>query len=192
MNEDNVDVQAERKSLLLELQRKVDYAFEKRIKVKFIPETQSIQTDTERAEGEYLAIKKLLEMGVSPEDIEVSLGGEPIPSNQVIVNNPHDYKDLMMMAINKVWKPGRLTQNQKNEIVAKNLEHEFGHHVPALGLDGVSVKYAVSFFEDKDTGLLLFGPSTVIEGKMNLTVYQKIVSGSTEQSDTDRIMQGID
>lgn len=188
--ESSKDLVKERAAFLEDLQSKVDEAFDNRIKVNLIRDRQETEEDLNRARADYSQIKQLLDIGVKPEDISVNLVGLPTPPNQTYVENSHDYKDLLMMAINKVWQTGRLTEEQKNHIVAQNLEHEFAHHVPALTQEGLKVLYSVSFMEDKETRAPLFRPSIILHGSTDLNIYQQIVSGPSQHSHTDEAMIG--
>lgn len=98
------------------------------------------------------------------------------------MQNPHDYKDLLEIAYGRIVPP-----EKARELATEDLEHEFQHHVPALGQPGHEMRYGVEFVQDIRTGKIGATPSISHLGTTRVGVIRKVFEGPSEKSQTDEI-----
>lgn len=175
------DVRTLRKDTLVDLERKVDIAFQNKKKVEFI----------KGANGEYTCKEVIDEARNHADKIRESLknntplslsGG--IGSDTTYVTNSHDFRDLLIMAYKRI---GMDTGTAK-ESVEIDLQHEYAHHVPVLGQEEIDIKYCVSFFYDPKMNANGLRPSINISGKTDFKTLDRFFSAPKNPSNADAVI----
>lgn len=174
---ESFNIETHRLDFLEQLRERVDSAFSNRKKVKFISAGRTNIGSASRSgrQGSMLAEvhgNRKVNLGTMGED-------EP---HEVRIDNPHDYKELVEYSLGKILPP----DEAKKEAEAI-LEHEFAHHVPGLGEQGLQIKYGVDFTEDIATGKVGITPSVNLSGSTRVGVVRKIFEGPAEKSPIDKI-----
>lgn len=142
--EDTSDVNVLREQNLIKMKAEVDKAFENRRKTFFVPGYgQSIDSIREgNATRDRFAELKDDEYVESPSRLMPWSAG---------VKNSHDFRDLLIIAYQKLHQAQGLDPDNPEllqkikETADEILEHEFQHHVPALGQPEVNLLYGISF-----------------------------------------------
>ncbi len=179
------NVIAGRQEFLKTLKQQIDFAFENRTIETYIPEEKNTAEGIARS----LEDRKKIEGNiVSRRDIKASLNaGEPdFPKNIVAVSNSHDYQDLVRMSLEKLADEGWYFRSEIPKTTQKILDHEYEHHVPALGQEGLKVLYLVEFIQAKQSGNIGIRPAIRLEGHLSADLYQDIISASKSPSAGDK------
>jgi actin-related protein len=111
---------------------------------------------------------------------------------QAEVTNSHDFGILIASALhilieNEVFSKEEYPPEKIQLVVEAYLKHEYEHHVPGLGYDGLSVTYCVEFLEDLDKGLIGFRPLIKLQGELTLGLYKDIVTAPEHLSGLDKV-----
>lgn len=178
---ENVDVIKEREDFLKELQLRVDKAFKNRKNETYEPQTENTPEEIEQQKE----IRNMFE-GLS-DDEYVFLGVNLDKPHQVSVSNPHDYKDLLKMSINKLVEAGVIDSNEVDSIIQHTLEHEFKHSIPTIGQDFVRTQYGVSFVENAKKDLIGITPYVGLSGMMRVSVYKDSIGNVRNPSAADKV-----
>jgi hypothetical protein len=101
----------------------------------------------------------------------------------VCVRNSHDYAVLIKITMEVLKGKGVVDSEQLRDSMEYNLEHEFEHHVRALGK--VNLEYCLEFFEDIETRQFTIRPSVRLLGKATFGTYKDIVTGPSKLSHGD-------
>lgn len=178
--EGGVDVNILREQKLAQIQEDIDKAFVNRILTTYDPESRSDIEVVKAARGVGKKFDQLDEDD-SLECIDIVFPW------QAAVNNPHDYRDLLLAAYRKLFKEARIEQDSEriNKLVAGNLEHEFQHHIPALGEKDVKVKYGVFFTQDKVDNRLGLTPFVSLSGKVTKKTHYAVNQAPAKPSAVD-------
>ena len=181
MPDEKVNVFEQRERFVQELKHKVDGAFNNRLVTKF--------TTNAKTSDEEIAEARQANDFWSGRDDESYVEAAPLPNWPwaVGVKNSHDYKLLLEMALQKLVEIGTQTEDGIPSAVSSILDHEFAHHVPALGHEGLETTYLVTFFENEETHEIGFQPSVFLTGKLQVGVYRDVLTAPKKLSDTDSI-----
>lgn len=173
------DIFQERQVFLADLRKKVDEAFSNRRVEAFTPDGRSDVTTFRRNK----------DLGKKMKPIHGNTGVTITPSeeepNEVSVSNPHDYKYLVQLAAEKLAGHYGYSQEWVRRTVDKTLEHEFEHHVPALGQKALNIKYDVKFLQDEKTGNIGFGASVSMSGNTRVGVLRRVFGAVRNKSKSD-------
>lgn len=178
IDSDTSDVFKDRAKFLEQLQKEVNSAFDNRA-----VETPAEGTDStiEQLTG----IEKFAkELEGKKDDEVIDCGKYQKLPHEVVVYNPHDYKDLIEMAIRKFWNDDDFVKSEVKEMV----KHELEHHVALLGVEGVRQVYGIHFFKEKGSGKSNFTRFVGIEGKAPVGLIRKSITDVTNPSSGDRIL----
>lgn len=178
---DSIDVNEIRTNYLRELREKVNRAFENRKQETLIPELASTKEAINWAERRHNTISSL------PDNFFIDAGEYVEEPNFVSVDNSHDYKHLLTLSLIKLAKEGYFFGDIEKEVEGM-LEHEFEHHVSGLGHEGLQIRYAIEFIEDKDADFIGYRPAIVLNGNMTLDVYRDIVGSVSKPSAVDSVL----
>lgn len=151
------NVVTERDLFLEDLRTRVKDAFKNRAQEQLL-ETGATQERLEKTEAVIATFEE------SGEEI-LEIGFAVDEPGQVTVANSHDYPDLLYTAFNELVRAGAFSIWLVDAEVERILEHEYAHHVPALGEEGLSVRYGIRFIEDKSKSYIGFEPAIVFEGR---------------------------
>lgn len=170
----------DRAKFLENLQREVDVAFENRA-----IETPAEGTDTtveqlEEAKEFYRKIEG------KPDDEIVDFGPYQRVPHEVVVENPHDYRDLLRMALMKFWTDEDYVNFEVNE----RLKHELAHHVVLLGYEGCRQAYGVHFYRERNSKRSNFTRFVTVEGKAPVGLVRKSIEAVPNPSSGDAILLG--
>jgi hypothetical protein len=184
--EDTVDVIEIREKKLAQMRVDIDKAFENRRLTTFVLGGEA--NEETMAEAEQTAKDYDLE------EEEYNLVSDTLAPSQAVVDHPHDYKDLLMLAYQKIFTADgydcsdpELSEYLKFR-VEHDLAHEFQHHVPGLGEEGVRIRYGVDFAEDAITHAYGMTPFLALSGKINRKVFSSIIRGADDLSHTDSVL----
>ncbi len=105
----------------------------------------------------------------------------------VSVTNPHDYPVLITLALETLAEDGYFDSEQMHDTVQRTLKHEFEHHVPGLGHDGLIIKYCIAFSEDPSRDVRGVQPFINLSGTFDVGLYRQILGAPERKSETDKI-----
>lgn len=168
-----------RNDWLSKLEFNVHTAFENRAVVKFTKDKKSVVEDLEIHRKQGRKVSKLHGNRI------VNLPDGEDGVNEVSVTNPHDFKILIEMSLEELARWYGNSNEWVKRTTEETLEHEFEHHVPALGQNGLRVRYSVGFFEDSETGGIGIGPKVVFNGKTTAGILRRIFGNVKSKSQTD-------
>jgi hypothetical protein len=177
-----VTVDVLREQTLEKIRDDVKKAYDNRVAENLIPEIKNTHEALEKAKK-----SKSWFVGLS-DDGFVDLGAYVEHPNRATVSNPHDYKALLTQALIQLSKDGYYRKSDITQTVEDILEHEFEHHVPALGNDGLEIRYCIEFLEDTKKRYRGFRPIINFSGNMQVGVYKDVVGAVKEKSATDKIL----
>ncbi len=102
----------------------------------------------------------------------------------VCVRDSHNYAVLIKIAVDILLEKGAIDTKELRDSMEYNLEHEFEHHVQALGK--VKLEYCLEFFEDIKTRRFSIRPGVRLLGVTTLGVYKDILTAPSELSHGDK------
>jgi hypothetical protein len=181
--EDKIDVNQLRETQLIKINTDIDRAFKNRRQEKYQPKIKN----TSEALAEAKQQRSTLE-GLTDEAV-VDAGDYIEMPYQASVENSHDYKDLITAALKKLASEGYYNEQDVQKGVEDTLEHEYEHHVPALGNEGLKVRYCVEFIEYKGRNSIGVRPFINLNGTMQIGVCKEVFGASKKPSATDKIMK---
>lgn len=177
--EETPNISKEREDFLVNLQRQVDLAYKNRAL-----ETEDPNTDTtEELLKDVLQFRKEFEN--LPDDAILVRGEIELAKCEVAVYNPHDYRDLLRMAVKKFWQDEEFI----NSDVESRLKHEKDHYIPLLGQDGLKLAYKVHFYQDRKTGKTSFYPLVTFGGKVKVGILKDAII-TPSPSSGDNVLVG--
>ncbi len=182
---ERVDVNLLRERQLAKMKDDVDRAFINRSQERFIPE---LETSIEGIDRTRKKRQKFQGRGDITLVVFEDLVERP---HQVTVENSHEYKALLVLAIKKIYQFGKLNDVDIEGKAEEILEHEYAHHIHVLGVDGLKVYYGVGFYEDVGTGVVGLRPFIHITGTMPIDLYRDYVGGLSDPSYSDMILKDI-
>ncbi|MEK7111304.1 MAG: hypothetical protein AAB856_01790 [Patescibacteria group bacterium] len=196
MSEFNVNLERERE--LEELKNRIDSAFQNRKleeDITYPDEAQEKVIKRSYKKSDVDLAKHVRErvdlssMGRKEEDPVIDLPYIP-QKNEALVDHAHDYPALLRAANEKIFNYANAQENEdgKQEAVAKMLKHEYEHHVPGLGEEGLKIKYGVKFNEDKKAGTVSWQPFITLVGQAKKSVLERIFRAPAELSKGDEEM----
>jgi hypothetical protein len=174
-----------RKNPIDDLEKKIEAAIQNALPATFCPETCSaIEIDE--------AAKYARDFFHTHDYAEGELeGDEP---NEVSVDNHIHYKILLRLGImavsSKNYGPLNVDYDAITPLVEQLYLHELEHAKPALAQPGISVRYCIAFYRDKNSGLLLYEPRTGFYGRITSELHRIITAAPTELSNRDKITLG--
>lgn len=200
--QETIDIVEQRGRLLIELKKQIDIAYKQRNVETYIPEEKNTaeaiakarekRTNLEGTSPKKRAGTKNIEgnfVTSSTQDEEVFIDtGEFVPlPNAVYVTNSHDYPELVRMSLEKLADERYYDRKDIGKTTRDILEHEYEHHVPALGQDGLTVRYLIEFLEDKNRGIVGIRPAINLSGRFTVKLYQEIVNAAQTPSAIDKV-----
>lgn len=176
-----------RSRFLEQLRKDIDHAWENRSLVSSIDSRSTVE-DSQYATQNAAFIQEQMHslQNVPPEQINVTFIKAPDLPSQVFVLHSHDYRDLLILAFQKIGY-GIGDKDMLMRTVNEVLHHEYQHHVPALGEEGLQIQYGVQFMEDAKTRIQAIRPMIRLRGQTNMKAYQNIHFGLSEPSLSDKI-----
>ena len=174
------DVSQLRKEFLDNLSERVESAFKNRKQEVLDIETKSTM------ESRAHAIRQRNRLRNLPDNATINVGSYVQKPNVVTVDNPHDYRDLSRLVLQKLAAEGYFS-GDIDQAVDEILEHEFEHHVPGLDQKKLEIKYGIQFFEDSEIGFVGYRPALYLNGMMQLGIYRDIIGSVRNKSVPDKI-----
>jgi hypothetical protein len=174
------DVKHERDLFLKDLKLKVDAAFSSRMKQTWNQDMTATDESIEKQRNLRQGIEGLSESEVLKIDFS------PNPAT-VSVDNSHDYPDLLKLAFEKLVSEGLYSPDTVKEDIEAILKHEQEHSIPALGQEGVRVRFNVTFFEDESFNDIGIIPSISLAGNIPLGLIKRIAHAVEDPGEGDKI-----
>ena len=107
---------------------------------------------------------------------------------QVITSNSHDYRDLLIMAYETVYREAGhvfdIDNIDQRILVETNLEHEYKHAVPGLGQKEGKISYSVIFGQIGNKIQLI--PGILMEGKFKAGTIKDMLTTPNRLSHSDK------
>jgi hypothetical protein len=188
-----------RKEKMIDLKRRVDEAFANRGEDTQLTYDGSLIEQSQSGNGattmeSYLKsiessnkIKSALGLGTPPEQITITYMGTKDP-NEVWVDNPHDYYDLLYLVIKKALDVAMALMSDERifQMVEEIVAHEFAHSVPAMAQETIDeILYKVRVADNKVSGGINVQPMLGMQGKADLLLHLDIISGPEDPSPGD-------
>lgn len=180
---ENIKFNREREIFLNELRGKIDDAFTHSKIVEFIPAKNGRYTYKELLESSKDQADRIKQGLIKRNKIHLG-DSENKESHCVEISNSHDFKDLLTLAYQKMG----YSETKIRQLVEKNLEHEYAHHVAVLGHTGLDILYGVAFFKDPSKNLVGLRPYVSKYGSLNYETLQAFYRAPTDPSSTDQVI----
>jgi hypothetical protein len=178
----HLDLQTQWESEIIDLQKRIDRAFLLRPTKDYDPDKKTLVDDLASAHQLSEKRKKGTSAFFTIKD-ETAL-------HEVIVENSHMYPALLRMAFSKLIPSVGMSIEKRERLIMKDLEHEYAHTIPALGQEGVTVVYGVSFYRIRNirTGERgdSFNPFIKPIGKVPVVIYDQMVLAPKKLSGKDK------
>jgi hypothetical protein len=147
-------------------------------------------------------IKEKIAAGETPDKIYFTFG-KPQARNEVRVDNPQDFKDLLYVTFNKAidvrkqycgansleYNPP--TPQQIDELVKNKFDHELAHAERAMQCPSISrVEYGVTISQTSPELNISITPHVVLEGRANAFDVVEIFNAPDDPSVSDKAQAG--
>lgn len=171
----------QRRDFLEQLRHQVDSAYEHRAILTWDQDLITTKESRERQGKLAEAMRGL------PDEHTAEVSFEDKPSI-AFVENPDDYRDLLQLAFDKLVSEGKYDEEWVEDDINEALEHELEHHIPALGVEGIKLRYGIEFFEDPSIQDIAVMPFVSVGGMVPLGIIRAMAHAPKQKSETDKIL----